>query len=196
MKISLEQFCEQWAPKGNGRYLPGKMEFNTHDFVTMVGEYSKSRFHTSFIEGGFYGSGKAWPERKSRWGHRFTHPVMNDSGTLSRSIFGEAADMTHTNITQRAYGGRKKIFRRGARYTIRTKASNSKQPGKRGASRSYAAVHNTDPALGLYTVNQYSKRRPEHRQFIGIDPKLNHTINSLFIPLLFKEFPFPNHDKR
>lgn len=76
MRITLEQFCEQWAPKGNGRYLPNKMEFNTHDFVTMAGEYSKSRFRTSFAEGGLYGSGKLWPERKSRWGRRFTHPVM------------------------------------------------------------------------------------------------------------------------
>ena len=48
MKITLEQFCEQWAPKGNGRFLPGKMEFNTHDFVTLAGEYSKSRFRSSF----------------------------------------------------------------------------------------------------------------------------------------------------
>ena len=117
---------------------------------------------------------------------------MNDTGTLSRSISGEADRMDHTNITQRGYGERKKIFRRGARYAIRTKASNFNQPGKRGASKSYAAVHNTDPALGLYTVNQYSSRRPEHRQFIGINPKLNHTVNQLFIPILFRGFPFPN----
>ena len=145
MRITLEQFCEQWAPKGNGRYLPNKMEFNTHDFVTMAGEYSKSRFRTSFAEGGLYGSGKLWPERKSRWGRRFTHPVMNDTGNLSRSIFGEAERMDRTNLTQRAYGERKKIF-----------------------------------------------RRPEHRQFIGISPKLNHTVNQLFIPILFRGFPFPN----
>ena len=163
MRITLEQFCEQWAPKGNGRYLPNKMEFNTHDFVTMAG-----------------------------WGRRFTHPVMNDTGNLSRSIFGEAERMDRTNLTQRAYGERKKIFRRGARYAIWTKASNYHQHGKRGASQSYAAVHNTDPALGLYTVNQYSRRRPEHRQFIGISPKLNHTVNQLFIPILFRGFPFPN----
>ncbi len=192
MRITLEQFCEQWAPKGNGRYLPNKMEFNTHDFVTMAGEYSISRFRTSFAEGGFYDSGKPWPERKSRWGRRFTHPVMNDTGTLARSITGEADRIDHINITQRGYGERKKIFRRGARYAIRTKASNFNQPGKRGASKSYAAVHNTDPALGLYTVNQYSSRRPEHRQFIGINPKLNHTVNQLFIPILFRGFPFPN----
>ena len=110
MRITLEQFCEQWAPKGNGRYLPNKMEFNTHDFVTMAGEYSKSRFRTSFAEGGLYGSGKLWPERKSRWGRRFTHPVMNDTGNLSRSIFGEAERMDRTNLTQRAYGEQKKIL--------------------------------------------------------------------------------------
>lgn len=192
MKITLEQFCQQWAPNGNGRYLPNKMEFNTHDFVTLAGEYSKSRFRSSFAEGGFYGSGRRWPERKSRWGRRFTHPVMIDSGTLSRSIQGEAARMDHTNITQRKYGKQRGIFRRGARYAIWTKAGNYKQRGKRGASHSYAAVHNTNPALGLYTVNQYSNRRPEHRQFIGISPKLNDTVNRLFIPVLFRGFPFPN----
>ena len=192
MKITLEQFCEQWAPKGNGRFLPGKMEFNTHDFVTLAGEYSKSRFRSSFAEGGFYGGDRKWPERKSHWGRRFTHPVMMDSGTLSRGIFGVAERMDRTNITQRGYGERRKIFRRGARYSIWTKADNYNQKGKRGASKSYAAMHNTDPALGLYTVNQYSRHRPERRQFIGISPKLNNTINQLFIPILFRGFPFPN----
>lgn len=43
MRITLEQFCEQWAPKGNGRYLPNKMEFNTHDFVTMAGDRNTPR---------------------------------------------------------------------------------------------------------------------------------------------------------
>ena len=165
MRITLEQFCEQWAPKGNGRYLPNKMEFNTHDFVTMAGEYSKSRFRTSFAEGGLYGSGKLWPERKSRWGRRFTHPVMNDTGNLSRSIFGEAERMDRTNLTQRAYGERKRfsavglVMPSGPRQAIITSMGSAALP------KVYAAVHNTDPALGLYTVNQYSRRRPEHRQF-------------------------------
>lgn len=192
-RITIEQFCNQWAPKGSDRYLVNKLEFNTHDFVTLAGDYSRSRFRSSFAEGGFYGSGKKWPERTSRWGKKFTHPVMIDTGTLSgaRAIVGEADAMSQTNITQRAYGSSKGIFRRGARYTIRTQASSSAIKGKRGASRSYAAVHNTDPALGLFTVRKGSLKRPEHRQFIGFSPKLDHTINELFIPLIFKGFPVP-----
>lgn len=191
MKISLEEFCEQWAPKGNGGYLVNKLEFNTHDFVTKAGDYSKSRFRSSFAEGGFYGSGKKWPERTSRWGKKFTHAVMNDTGTLSKCIQGEAVSMDQTNVTQRAYGGHKAIFRRGARYTIRTEASNYAIPKKRGASKGYAAVHNTNPNLGLYTVRKGSKIRPVHRQFIGFSPKLDHTIDVLFVPLIFKGFPIP-----
>ena len=76
MRITLEQFCEQWAPKGNGRYLPNKMEFNTHDFVTAAGEYSKSRFRSSFAEGGFYGSGKKWPERHHFRSGRHIHRLI------------------------------------------------------------------------------------------------------------------------
>lgn len=192
MRITLEQFCEQWAPKGNGRYLPNKMEFNTHDFVTMAGEYSKSRFRTSFAEGGFYGSGKPWPKRKSHWGRKFTHPVMNETGTLARSIIGEVSRMDNTNITQRGYGELRKIFRRGAHYTIRTKPTNHNQHGQYGHLKCYAAIHNTDPALKLYKVNGGSDKLPEQRQFIGISPKLNHTVNQLFIPILFRGFPFPN----
>lgn len=188
MRITLEEFCEQWAPKGNGRYLPNKMEFNTHDFVTLAGDYSKSRFRSSFSEGGFYGSGRKWPARRWRPNE---HPVMIDTGTLSRSIVGEATPMGQTNITQRGRGERKSIYRRGASYLIRTTASNFKQPGKRGASKSYAAVHNTDPKFGLYTVCKNSTRRPEHRQFIGFSPKLDNTISKLFIPVLFRGFPFP-----
>jgi hypothetical protein len=188
MRITLEEFCEQWAPRGNGRYLPNKMEFNTHDFVTLAGDYSKSRFRTSFSEGGFYGSGKKWPAR--RW-LPDDHPVMIDSGILSRSIQGVATPMDQTNITQRAGKNRKGIYKRGASYLIWTTASNGKVPGRRGASKSYAAVHNTDPKFGLYTVRKNSSRRPEHRQFIGFSPKLDNTINELFIPVLFRGFPFP-----
>lgn len=191
MKLSVEQFCEQWAPKGNARYLPNKMEFNTHDFVTMAGEYTLSRFRTGFLEGGFYGSGRKWPERKSKWGRKFTHPVMNDTGTLAHTIVGEAAPMSQTNYTQHPRNGLKAIYRRGARYTIRTRAWNTAQPGKRGASGGYAAVHNTDPALGLFTVRKGSAKRPEWRQFIGHSQKIDDVVNKLFVPVIFRGFPFP-----
>lgn len=193
MRITLDQFCEQWAPKNNGRYLPHKMEFNTHDFVTAAGRLSLSRFRSGFVEGGFYGSGRKWPPRRSKWGLKYTHPVMRDSGTLARTIEGEADRMDRTNITQKASPGRRAIFRRGAGYTIRTTAATTMRSSKRGPSKSYAAVHNTDPKFGLYYVNQHaarhSKRRPEHRQFIGLSQRLDRLVNRLYIPLLFRGFP-------
>lgn len=189
LRISPEEFCRQWAPGGNARVLPSRLEFNTHDFVTAAGAYTLSRFRTSFIEGAFYGSGRRWPERKSRWGLRFTHPVLRDTGTLAASLRGEAERRDRTNITQKAAPGRRAIFRRGARYAIWTTASNPRQQGRRGASRSYAAVHNTDPALSPYTVNQYSRRKPEHRQFMGLNPRIDAVVNALYVPLIFKGFP-------
>ena len=65
--------------------------------------------------------------------------------------------------------------------------------GKRGRSREryghYAAIHNTDPKFGLYTVNQYSSRRPVHRQFIGFSPKIDAHIAAHFIDKIFEGFP-------
>ena len=65
--------------------------------------------------------------------------------------------------------------------------------GKRGRSKEryghYAAIHNTDPKFGLYTVNQYSTRRPVHRQFIGFSPKTDDYIAAHFIDMIFKGFP-------
>ena len=48
----------------------------------------------------------------------------------------------------------------------------------------YAAIHNTDPKFGLYTVNQYSTRRPVHRQFIGFSPKTDDYIAAHFIDMI------------
>ncbi len=122
--------------------------------------------------GGFCG-GSHWAPRTSRWGKRFTHPVMNDSGTLARSINFENK---RTNIVGRR-NNRTRIFSKGAYYNIYTTEKSVPVRGKRGRSREryghYAAVHNTDPKFGLYTVNQYSSRRPVHRQFIGFSPKID-----------------------
>lgn len=55
--------------------------------------------------------------------------------------------------------------------------------------KNYAAVHNTDPKFGLYTVRKNSLKRPVHRQFIGHSPKLLDAINKLFVPKIFDGFP-------
>lgn len=72
--------------------------------------------------------------------------------------------------------------------------------GKRGRSKEryghYAAIHNTDPKFGLYTVNQYSTRRPVHRQFIGFSPKTDDYIAVHFIDMILKDFHTSRYDKR
>ena len=164
-KITLDEFCAHWV---EGKYvtkMPNKLERNVFDFVTLAGDYSRQQFQASFSSGGFCG-GSRWAPRTSRWGKRFTHPVMNDSGALARSIKYKAEP---TNI----------VGRRSDR--------------SRGRSREryghYAAIHNTDPKFGLYTVNQYSSRRPVHRQFIGFSPKIDAHIAAHFIDKIFEGFP-------
>ena len=86
-----------------------------------------------------------------------------------------------------------RIFRKGAYYWIYTTEQSVPQKGKRGRKtdryKNYAAVHNTDPKFGLYTVNQYSSRRPVHRQFIGFSPKIEDHIALHFVDMIFEGFP-------
>ena len=83
----------------------------------------------------------------------------------------------------------------GSKWAPRTSKWEKSFPvkGKRGRSKEryghYAAIHNTDPKFGLYTVNQYSTRRPVHRQFIGFSPKTDDYIAVHFIDMIFKGFP-------
>ena len=186
-KITLDEFCAHWV---EGKYvtkMPNKLERNVFDFVTLAGDYSRQQFQASFSSGGFCGS--RWAPRTSRWGKRFTHPVMNDSGALARSIKYKAEP---TNIVGRR-SDRSRIFRKGAYYYIFTDEKSVPVRGKRGRSREryghYAAIHNTDPKFGLYTVNQYSSRRPVHRQFIGFSPKIDAHIAAHFIDKIFEGFP-------
>lgn len=114
---------------------------------------------------------------------------MNDTGTLARSIQSEAGrtDIVGRRSTVRASSGKAP----GIACGLRKRAFPVK--GKRGRSKEryghYAAIHNTDPKFGLYTVNQYSTRRPVHRQFIGFSPKTDDYIAAHFIDMIFKGFP-------
>lgn len=73
--------------------------------------------------------------------------------------------------------------------TEKSEPVKGKRGRKTGRYKNYAAVHNTDPKFGLYTVNQYSSRRPVHRPFIGFSPKIDEHIASHFIDMIFKGFP-------
>lgn len=183
-KITIDQFCAQWR-NGNYRMLGSKLFYNAQDFVTAAGEYAKQQFQSSFERGGFNGS--KWPAHTSKWGKKFTHPTMIDTGTLSRSIKGERGRSLEFGKLH-GKGG----FRRTTHYDIWTTEVSSYIRGKRGKKRgkykNYAAVHNTDPKFGLYTVNQYSSRRPVHRQFIGFSPNIEDHINGL-VDMIFEGFP-------
>lgn len=187
-KITLDEFCAHWVEGKYIKRMPNRLERNVFDFATVAGEYARQQFQASFSSGGFCG-GEKWAPRASRWGKKFTHPVLNDTGVLSRSIKGEASRI---DIDGRR-ADRTKIFRKGAHYWIHTTEKSMPVRGKRGRKKgkyqNYAAVHNTDPKFGLYTVNQYSSRRPVHRQFIGFSPRIDEHIASHFIDMIFEGFP-------
>jgi hypothetical protein len=187
MKITLDEFCGQWVRGANFMSLASRFEVNTFNFATAAGEYSKQFFQNSFASGGFYGSGTKWKARESKWGKKFTHPVMTDTEMLKNSIRGEGKE---SNLSGWRDNGTK-LFRRGAKYYIWTDEKSVPQPGKRGRNGrygKYAAVHNSDPRLTNYTVNQYSSRKPVQRQFIGFSKRLDGEIRQ-FIPMIFKGFP-------
>lgn len=187
-KITLDEFCAHWVEGKYIKRMPNRLERNVFDFATMAGAYAKQQFQASFSSGGF--CGKKWAPRTSRWGKRFTHPVLNDTGTLAGSIEGEAG---RSGYLKRH--GRYTNMRKGAYYWIHTTEKRHPIPGKRGeykrkkAPVGYAAIHNTDPKFGLFTVNQHSRRRPEHRQFIGFSPKIDDHIATNFASKIFEGFP-------
>ena len=94
-KITLDEFCAQWVPGKWTTAMASRLENNAFDFATVAGEYAKEQFQASFAVGGF--NGKRWAPRTSRWGRKFTHPVMNDTGALARGIEGRP----HADIPER-----------------------------------------------------------------------------------------------
>jgi hypothetical protein len=188
MKITLDQFVAQWVRNGSSRGIVSRFESNIFEFATIAGHYSKRYFATSFMVGGFYGTGKKWEARQSKWGKKFTHPILIDTGTLKGSIKAEGKRISIDGWSD----NRKKIFRKGAKYEIWTTEVSKPIKGKRGKSASryghYAAIHNTDPRDSGFTVNQYSTKKPAHRQFIGLNPALDKDIER-FIPIIFRGFP-------
>ena len=182
-KITLDEFCSHWVSRTSTRVMASRLEFNVFDFATAAGDYTRQQFVSSFASGGFNGS--KWAPRTSKWGKRFTHPLMNDTGTLARSIRSERRPTMSVRPASDC------MLR--ARYCMWTTEKSFPVKGKRGRSKEryghYAAIHNTDPKFGLYTVNQYSTRRPVHRQFIGFSPKTDDYIAAHFIDMIFKGFP-------
>lgn len=173
MDITPDQFIRQWLRLGPAQATVSHFEAQIHDFTYTAGKLSEDRFKQSFAQGGFYGSGAKWPERTSRWGRKFAHPVMNHTGLLKSAIDG---DQFTDNVTRKPAPGRKAAFKRFTEYRINVNPESVAWPGVRGVRGSgattYAAVHNAPPSMGFWT-NQYRKSRPERRQFIGLNKKLD-----------------------
>lgn len=163
-------------------------EVQVSDFTALAGRFSQDRFRRSFDEGGFYGTGQKWPERTSRWGRRFDHPVMKHSGLLQSVING---DQVTDNVTHKPAPGRKAAFRRSSSYTIVANPESVTWPGRRGVRKvgptTYAAVHNAPASFGFWT-NQYHKSHPVRRQFMGLNKKLDAEI-ARYYNMIFNGLP-------
>lgn len=190
-EISLNQMIEQLE-----KISPSRLDFNVAEFTTEVGLYSKKVFKKSFDTQSF--NGNAWKPRESRWGKRFTHPVLCDTGTLKNSfpVLSEgdfALSTSRKDTSARRTNGKLPFKRISASYTIHTNEKSQVIRGKRGASHrsvGYAAIHNTDPRISPYTVNQYSSKKPVQRQFIGFNREIDDYVNNHLIKeVLLKGFP-------
>lgn len=186
IELTPRDFIAQWVGIKGAPIMVSVLEKNMTDFVTVAGKYSKSCFQTSFDSQGFYRSGQKWSPRQSKWGKRKTHPLLLESWNLYGSISAGANDMYDSKNARRHSGA--KIKSKRVAYVIATEEhKRNKRKGK--FSRGYAAIHNTDPKLHNFHVNQYSDRKPVQRQFIGFNPNINEYINRNFVPMLFEGFP-------
>lgn len=187
-KISLDEFCAQWVPQPGRQSLTSRLAYNASEFTTLAGAFSRRFFQMSFAQGGFYAGGNKWQARTSKWGKKFTHPVMNDTGRLKSNIRGTYLDKDHGALKNIHESG----FKRQYIYDIQTEEVSYPEKGKRGRNskgKGYAAIHNTDGHLSPYTVNQYSTRKPVQRQFIGFSGRLDDYIHEHYAPIIFKKFP-------
>lgn len=178
MEITLNEMISHWQRGETKMGMGNRLHYNIGNFITEAGDYSRRFFQFSFASGGFYASGQSWKPRTSPWGKKFTHPVLIDTGKLKESIKGE-----------RIFDGKKGSH---DTYRIKTTALSEAVARKRGESTkdsSYAAVHNTDARISPFSVNQYCKRTPVQRQFIGLSDKLDNYINTHYVPRIFKYFP-------
>ena len=115
---------------------------------------------------------------------------MDDTGTLKGAISGKSENISRQS--GKKINGRTPFTKMGAVYNIHTEEISQSGNGKRGVNthgKGYAAVHNTDPQISPFTVNQWSKKKPVQRQFIGFNDRLNNYINTHYVPIIFKGLP-------
>ncbi len=186
IELTPREFIAQWVGIKEAPIMVNVLAKNMTDFVTVAGKYSKSCFQASFFNQGFYRSGRPWAVRQSKWGKKHNHPLLMESGNLYGAVSGGANNMYDSKNAKKHSGA--KIKSKRVAYVIATEEH--KKNGRKGKfSRGYAAIHNTDPKLRNFHVNQYSDRKPVQRQFIGFNPNINGYIKRNFVPMLFEGFP-------
>jgi hypothetical protein len=191
MDITLDQFCKQWLRLGPAAATVSHFDRQIFGFRDIAGRFSKDRFEESFRQGAFYGSGRPWPARTSRWGVRRTHPVLRHTGLLAGSIDGTPYSY---NRSVKPAPGRKAAFRRRITYVLTAAPESVAMKGHRGVRHTgpttYAAVHNAP--TGTYWSNQYRKSRSVQRQFMGPNPRLTAEI-ARYYAYIFNGLPgIPN----
>ena len=189
-QITLKEFCAQWVTPKTSRTLASRLAFNAEEFITKAGEYTTECFRQSFSQGGFYGTGSKWLPCTSKWALRkkHIHPTLVDTGSLRNSIDGKPRKFEYSALGKRE-------FTRRYKYEIGTNEVSAIDSTKRGEPKNvpyyntYAAFHNSDPRTTQYTVNQYSRRKPVQRQFIGFNDAIEEHIAAAFVPHIFDGFP-------
>lgn len=114
--------------------LPNKFDLQVSNAKLDVGKLYVEGFMKSFDDEGFIGSGKKWPRRK----RNYTHPIMQETGSLKRSISFELIPSETIRIYTREHELNKDV--------------------KNGRKSSYAKFHNDQTGTWGNNVQ---------RQFIG-----------------------------
>lgn len=198
MRITPEQFIEHWTVNKKAQPFVNHFERAIFDFTTKAGQYTEGKFKSSFDSGRFIGAGSPWKPCTPRWAARIqkkrkrAYVLMQDMGKLKSGIDSNQPRMSESFIEQPPSPGHRRVYRKGSYYFIKTNARSQVEKRIRGnnpySNNSYAAIHNTDPKFGLYRVNKWSTKSPEHRQFIGFHPIIDEHVRQL-IPDIFDIFP-------
>lgn len=189
MDITPEQWLNQWGVVGKSggastSTIISRFAGDVCEFTTLSIGLSQRMFKRNFDRGGFFGT--AWAPRDSKWGRKFHHPILVDSGNLQYNIKSKKIDRASNDHPYIFLGeietGEVSVPARGKR-------------GKRnGIYKNYAALHNCPEKVNAF-VNKAEEmkgnagRRPEKRQFIGQHSSLDSLIERLYIPLIFKHLP-------
>lgn len=147
-EVTLREWNRRW---GNIAYISFRLDFNAFNFVVMASKFASRFFKSSFRSQRFYKSGQSrWEKRKDN----LPHKILLETGELMNSI---------------EYSGVRPTFLQPSA-TVSTNERYGNRKGKKMAG--YAAVHNEPASKTGFSVNQYSRKKPIQRQFMGHNKEL------------------------